>query len=318
MIKGIDVSNWQGNIDFGAVKASGVEIVYMKSSQGEHTKDAFFEANYAGAKSAGLKVGFYHFLEGNEAGATQAEWMYENIKGKDFDCKIAIDAEQTNGATGSELSKIICDFGDRITALTGKEVVLYTYSNFIKETLDMNMLSKYPLWVAEYGVDNPQITQPYIGWQYSDAGQVAGCPNGHTDLDWFTEDIYLVGNRGLGVSTQENFSVGNMVRIIGTHYATGQEIPAWVKSNEYPIIQVKDEKCLLGSGLLSWVNKCDLEKAFVVGDKVKVIGSRYATGEAIPAWVKTETFTILQVTNDKVLLKEIMSWVYQKDITLVG
>lgn len=61
-IQGIDVSNWQGYIDYSAVKSSGIEIVYIKASQGTGYKDPYFEINYQNAKDNGLKVGFYHFL----------------------------------------------------------------------------------------------------------------------------------------------------------------------------------------------------------------------------------------------------------------
>lgn len=60
--QGIDVSNWQGYIDYSKVKNSGIDIVYIKSSQGSNIKDAYFEINYENAKKNGLKVGFYHFV----------------------------------------------------------------------------------------------------------------------------------------------------------------------------------------------------------------------------------------------------------------
>lgn len=60
--EGIDVSDWQGYIDYSSVKASGIDIVYIKASQGSRIKDPYFDINYENAKSNGLKVGFYHFL----------------------------------------------------------------------------------------------------------------------------------------------------------------------------------------------------------------------------------------------------------------
>lgn len=60
--QGIDVSNWQGYIDYRQVRESGIEVVYIKSSQGRNIKDAYFDINYENAKANGLKVGFYHFL----------------------------------------------------------------------------------------------------------------------------------------------------------------------------------------------------------------------------------------------------------------
>lgn len=62
MYQGIDVSDWQGYINYSQVRASGIEIVYIKASQGSNIKDPYFDINYENAKANGLKVGFYHFL----------------------------------------------------------------------------------------------------------------------------------------------------------------------------------------------------------------------------------------------------------------
>lgn len=62
MYEGIDVSNWQGYIDYAKVKAAGIDVVYIKASQGTTIKDAYFETNYKNAKANGLKVGFYHYV----------------------------------------------------------------------------------------------------------------------------------------------------------------------------------------------------------------------------------------------------------------
>ncbi len=60
--QGIDVSDWQGYINYAEVKADGIDVVYIKSSQGNNIKDPYFDINYENAKNNGLKVGFYHFL----------------------------------------------------------------------------------------------------------------------------------------------------------------------------------------------------------------------------------------------------------------
>ena len=60
--QGIDVSNWQGYINYEEVKRDGIEIVYIKASEGTNYKDPYFDVNYQNAKNNGLKVGFYHFL----------------------------------------------------------------------------------------------------------------------------------------------------------------------------------------------------------------------------------------------------------------
>lgn len=60
--QGIDVSRWQRNIDFSLVKNSGIDIVYIKSSEGRSYIDPYFEKNYSEAKANGLKIGFYHYV----------------------------------------------------------------------------------------------------------------------------------------------------------------------------------------------------------------------------------------------------------------
>lgn len=65
--EGIDVSDWQGYIDYMQVRKSGIEVVYIKASQGNNIKDPYFDINYENAKANGLKVGFYHFLTATSA-----------------------------------------------------------------------------------------------------------------------------------------------------------------------------------------------------------------------------------------------------------
>lgn len=356
MIKGIDVSNWQGKIDFAKVKNAGYEIVYLKASQGEHTSDALFEQNYANAKANGMKIGVYHFLQGNESGVLQANFLYSKIKDKEIDCKIAIDVEVTNGASPKELSKIVSDFAEHIKSLTNLDVVVYTCSSFANDNLT-NDLSKYPLWVAEYGVSEPKPTKVwgsnYIGWQYSEKGKIVGCPNGDTDLDYFTEDIYckVITPPATSVETDKitldtaslsaneievasikiednkipvsssNFKIGQQVKVVGEKYATGETVPQWVKNNIYPIIQVENDKVLLGQGLDSWLKNEDVQPAekqvFELGQYVEIIGQTYATGESIPTWVQGQVYPITQVGDDKVLLGNgLNSWVNISDVRL--
>nr|UVN08414.1 MAG: N-acetylmuramoyl-L-alanine amidase [Bacteriophage sp.] len=122
--------------------------------------------------------------------------------------------------------------------------------------------------------------------------------------------------------------VGSKVKVTGSKYATGQEIPGWVKNNTYEVIQLNGNKILLGS-IMSWVYTADVvlvsggatstptPKPIGVGSKVKVTGSKYATGETVPGWVKSNTYEVIQVSSNKVLLGGIMSWVYTADVKAV-
>ena len=96
---GIDVSDWQGYIDYSKVKQSGIEIVYIKSSQGSNIKDPYFDINYENAKNNGLKVGFYHFLTAKnvEQAKQEAQFFSHVISGKSPDCKLVMDYEIFSG-----------------------------------------------------------------------------------------------------------------------------------------------------------------------------------------------------------------------------
>ena len=81
--EGIDVSDWQGYINYNQVKNSGIEVVYIKSSQGNNIKDPYFEINYENAKANNLKVGFYHFLTATtvEEAEQQATFFHQSYQG---------------------------------------------------------------------------------------------------------------------------------------------------------------------------------------------------------------------------------------------
>ena len=81
-MKGIDVSNHNGYINWNLVKNNGINVVYIKATEGTTYIDPFLNSHYNGANSAGLTIGFYHFLTGLSAPETQAENFYNNIKDK--------------------------------------------------------------------------------------------------------------------------------------------------------------------------------------------------------------------------------------------
>ena len=140
------------------------------------------------------------------------------------------------------------------------------------------------------------------------------CPH-RTITDDFTWKVQVELNK-LNLPTAPGVIVGNTVKIIGTHYATGQIIPEWVKAKVHTVKQVAGGKVLLLE-INSWVNLKDLVsagEAIKVGSTVKVTGTKYATGQIIPTWVKNTKHQVKQINNDKALLLEINSWVYISDL----
>ncbi|MGM8222200.1 GH25 family lysozyme [Clostridium perfringens] len=219
-LKGIDVSNWKGNINFESVKNDGVEVVYIKATEGNYFKDKYAKQNYEGAKEQGLKVGFYHFFRANKGAKDQANFFIDylnEIGAVNYDCKLALDIETTEGVGVRDLTSMCIEFLEEVKRLTGKEVVVYTYTSFANNNLD-SRLSSYPVWIAHYGVNTPganKIWSSWIGFQYSENGTVAGV-NGGCDMNEFTEEIFIdSSNFNLDNATTKNVSTKLNIRAKG-------------------------------------------------------------------------------------------------------
>lgn len=164
--EGIDVSHWQEYIEYDQVKASGIEIVYIKSSQGTNITDAYFKTNYDNAKANGLKIGFYHYVtaRSNEAAIKEAEYFSSVISGTSPDCKLAMDFESFGNLNKEEINSISKIFLEKTKELTGKEMVIYSDAYNAKHTFSKELANEYPLWIAEYGVNTPTEDINWENW----------------------------------------------------------------------------------------------------------------------------------------------------------
>lgn len=195
--EGIDVSNWQGFIDYTEVRNTGIDIVYIKASQGSNIKDPYFETNYENAKAAGLKVGFYHFLTATttEEAVQEANFFASVIIGKIPDCKLVLDYEIFGGADVTTINQIAETFMSTVQEITGKEIILYSDLSNAQDVFGTDLAEKYELWIAYYGdyndlSDYQTSWAEYIGVQFSDTGNINGI-SGNVDRDLFTADVLL-------------------------------------------------------------------------------------------------------------------------------
>lgn len=191
--EGIDVSAWQGDIDFEQVKNSGIEVVYIKSSEGYGYVDPYFEQNYTNSKNAGLKVGFYHYVTATsvEEAVRQASFFVSTISSKSPDCKLAMDFEYFGNLSTDTINQIALTFIQKVQELSGKDVIVYSDEYNANNTF--YGLSNYPLWVAQYDVSEPTVSNnwnTWVGWQYTDQGEIAGISS-YVDRDKFTEEVFL-------------------------------------------------------------------------------------------------------------------------------
>ena len=195
--QGIDVSHWQGYIDYSEVRRSGIEVVYIKSSQGTNIKDAYFDINYENAKANGLKVGFYHFLTATntEEAEQEARFFASVISGKMPDCKLVMDYETFGGVGVQESNEIAQVFLETTRRLTNKDIIIYSDLSNSQSRFSSELAENYELWLAYYsGEERLREIETrwnnYIGLQYSDRGRINGI-SGAVDLDRFSEEIFL-------------------------------------------------------------------------------------------------------------------------------
>lgn len=193
--KGIDISNWQGSVDFSEVKNSGVQIVYIEATEGNFYTDPYLQEFYEGASNNGLLLGFYHFFSPSVSAEDQARYFTDAISGMTSDCRLVLDLEEAGSYGPGELSSIANEFLENVEANTGLSGALYTYASFSNNNIEPGYgLERYPLWIAEYGTSTPESNpiwgSSYAGWQYSDTGYVPGV-NGNCDLDTFNSEILL-------------------------------------------------------------------------------------------------------------------------------
>ena len=173
--RGIDVSRWNGLVNYKAVKSVGIDYVIIQSGYGMETsqKDPYFEENYKRAKSAGLKIGIYHYSYAKSVAEAkrEAKVCLSIIKGKTLDLPVYIDMEEDSLSYlgKSTLTKIAEEFCTVIKK-AGYTAGVYANANWFRNFLDYQGLRrKYSIWLAQYG--SKKDFQCDI-WQYSDSGRI--------------------------------------------------------------------------------------------------------------------------------------------------
>ncbi len=201
---GIDVSEWQGEINWESVSRAGIKIAYIRASEGNNYEDPYAIKNYNGAKENGIKVGFYHYLTAtNETEALdEAEFFVSIIKGLQVDCRLAMDFEYFDSLTREEINQISTTFLEEVKRLSGKEVVIYSDAYNAAYTFSEELANQYPVWVADYGASEPGNGnwETWEGFQYTDEGRILGI-YGNVDRDYFTEGILLNDSQEIPTNT---------------------------------------------------------------------------------------------------------------------
>lgn len=185
---GIDVSTWQGDIDFDKVKSAGCDFVIIRigySVDGNVEMDSKFEQNYKNAKAAGLKVGIYLYSYDNteEEVRKSADWVAEKLGGDKLDLPVAFDWEdfgefQLFEMSFAQLNSYYDAFADELKG-KGYDTMLYGSKNFLEKV--WKETSTRPVWLAHY-TERTDYSKPYMIWQASQTGKIDGI-DGAVDMD---------------------------------------------------------------------------------------------------------------------------------------
>lgn len=230
--RGIDISEFQGEIDFEEVRRSGIEAVYIRVGAGEYT-DEYFAENYERAKAAGLKIGFYHYVIARsvEEGRRQARFFASLAAGREPDMRLAMDFEYFGSLSVSQINAISEAYLDELTALTRREAVIYSDLSNARNIFSRALAEKYPLWAAQYGADEPSANgkwREWVGFQYTDEGRVGGI-YGNVDRNIFTEGIFLSDSGR--IDGEKRTTVRARTRTLTVYVRAGDTL--WAIAREY-------------------------------------------------------------------------------------
>lgn len=232
LYRGIDISEFQGEIDFEEVRRSGIEAVYIRVGAGEYT-DEYFAENYERAKAAGLKIGFYHYVTARsvEEGRRQARFFASLAAGREPDMRLAMDFEYFGSLSVSQINAISEAYLDELTALTRREAVIYSDLSNARNIFSRALAEKYPLWAAQYGADEPSANgkwREWVGFQYTDEGRVGGI-YGNVDRNIFTEGIFL--SDSWRIDGEKRTTVRARTRTLTVYVRAGDTL--WAIAREY-------------------------------------------------------------------------------------
>jgi GH25 family lysozyme M1 (1,4-beta-N-acetylmuramidase) len=189
--KGIDVSKWQGEIDWAAVAADGIDFAIIRSGYGKATPDEELAANIKGAEENSIPYGLYHYTYAKtpEEAKIEAEFFVNRIRNYSPELPIVLDIEEPfyKKMSQKQVEIIIDSFMNVLKANGYQNAAVYSNAYFLTNTVDTDRINAaYPIWVASWG-NAEKLDAFYDGgyfcWQYSSSGKVAGI-EGDVDLNY--------------------------------------------------------------------------------------------------------------------------------------
>ncbi|MED4726977.1 GH25 family lysozyme [Aneurinibacillus migulanus] len=186
-IKGIDVSHWNGVVDWRKVAADGVKFVFLKASEGTTYVDRTFKTNAVNARANGIHVGAYHYAKFGSVTEAKAEAQHflRTVSGVKMTYPLVLDLEENKKkASKAVLTDAAVAFLGAIEK-AGYFAMIYAGKSFLETQLDEKRLNPYAKWIARY---NSFLGRSADIWQHTDKGKVSGI-SGNVDMNWSYRDF---------------------------------------------------------------------------------------------------------------------------------
>ena len=181
-IQGIDISKWQGNVDWASVRAAGTQFAFIKATEGGDHVDERFRTNWDGAAAAGIPRGAYHFVFWCRSAREQMNWFKKNVPNDPTALPPVLDVEW-NGHSQTCPRKLpkeqalamVREMLQEMERYTGKRPIIYTDITFHKDVLEGELLD-YPHWLRSTAAEPEQrfVNRRWMLWQFTSTGRVPG------------------------------------------------------------------------------------------------------------------------------------------------
>ncbi len=196
-VEGIDVSHWQGDINWSLVRQSGCKFAFMKATEGATYTDPSFAKNRTQSATEGILGGAYHYFRATSKVEAQIEHFVQTIGASGSRPLLPVldveDPKQWKGMSTLDLSGMVIAWLEGVEQRLQMRPLIYLSPSFADEMLAADKrLAKFPLWLAHWANGDPRVPEPWTNWtfwQYSSKGKIDGITENVVDLDRFNGDL---------------------------------------------------------------------------------------------------------------------------------
>ncbi len=194
-IRGIDISHYQGDIDWELLRNAMIEkcpirFILIKATEGTSSVDPKFDDNFSQAHEYGYIRGAYHFWSNKSSARDQAYFFLDHVKLTDGDLPPVLDVEhKPKDVSVEDFQRDILTWLHIVEDKYHVKPILYTYYKFKNEYLNTEVFDDYPYWIAHYYVDEIDYNGKWKFWQHTDAGRLPGI-KGYVDFNIYNGSYY--------------------------------------------------------------------------------------------------------------------------------